>query len=245
VQRIGVDLERVGKAKRQRGLGTWVSTHRLRQVQSVREALTSARLFARVNPWSERSPREIETLLDLGVQVLMLPMFEGPDAVEQFSSAVSGRAEIVPLVETCSAARRVDEILAIDGVDEIHVGINDLALSLGVRNRFEVLCGAEIEWISDRAREAGVRLGIGALGRVRDTSVPIPSDLIYARLVELGAGAALIARTFAPAADAPGELAREVAASRERLDWWRAASAGRRLEAFHELRDALSRCASW
>src|SRR5687768_18349093 len=50
VDRIGVDLERLGKAERQRGLGTWISAHAEADLAALAPALTRAALFARVNP---------------------------------------------------------------------------------------------------------------------------------------------------------------------------------------------------
>src|SRR5436309_956040 len=64
VDRIGVDLERRGKAERQRGLGTWISPHTLGDLPAVAAALDRARLFARINPWGPGSEVEVEEVLD-------------------------------------------------------------------------------------------------------------------------------------------------------------------------------------
>ena len=66
--------------------------------------------------------------------------------------------------------------------------------------------------------DAGLPLGIGGIGRLGDTSVPVAPDLVYAQHARLGASAALIARSFL----APGiDLAAEVRRTRERLAYWR------------------------
>ena len=123
-----MDLETLGKHERQRGLGTWISPHTIERLPAVRERLSSARLFARVNPPHERTAAEVRMLLAHGVQVLMLPMFQTAEQVARFVALVDGRAEVVLLLETPAAAREVERIVAVPGVREIHVGINDLAL---------------------------------------------------------------------------------------------------------------------
>ena len=55
VDRIGIDLETLGKAERQRGLGTLVSTHRMEDLASMRRAVTRGERFGRVNPLHDGS----------------------------------------------------------------------------------------------------------------------------------------------------------------------------------------------
>src|SRR5512139_1851864 len=74
VERVGVDLERIGKADRQRGLGTWISPHRTEDLDALGAALERAELFARVNPLHPGSGREVAEVVGRGARVLMLPM---------------------------------------------------------------------------------------------------------------------------------------------------------------------------
>src|SRR5687768_9392665 len=107
----------------------------------------------------------------------MLPMFRSGVEVERFVGAADGRAEIVLLLETREAADRIEEIAGVEGVDEVHVGIN--ALALGMRSRFEVYDSPLVERASRVVRAAGLRFGIGGIGRVGDGSLPLPSELLY------------------------------------------------------------------
>src|SRR4051794_12548406 len=59
VDRVGVDLERLGKAERQRGLGTWISPHTVEDAVQVGGVLERAALFARTEPLTERTPLEV------------------------------------------------------------------------------------------------------------------------------------------------------------------------------------------
>lgn len=243
IDRVGVDLESHGKRERQAGLGTWVSTHRIERLPAVRGALARACLFARVNPVSADTPEEVERLIGFGVKVLMLPMFRSAEEVAWFAEVVDGRAAVVPLLETQAAARDIASVASVEGVREIHVGVNDLALDLGMPNRFAVLDCELVERVSAHVRQAGLRFGVGGIGRVDDAGLPISSDLIYAQYPRLGATAALISRAFTgPGA---GDLGAEVARSRARLARWYAASQIELREAHRAFRSALERCTSW
>ena len=100
------------------------------------------------------------------------------------------------LVETAEALRRLPELVAVDGVDEVHIGLNDLALSLGVRNRWLALAGALAVEAGAVVRAHGKRFGLGAVGRPSDRGLPVPVDLVYAQYARTGATAALLSRSF-------------------------------------------------
>ena len=224
IDRIGLDLEIHGKLERQpRGLGTWISPHRADRLPQLREAIDRADLFCRVNPINPGSRDEIEEVLDYGVEVLMLPMFTTAEEVATFVDHVDGRARCVLLLENTTAADRVDEIVRVPGVDEVHVGLNDLTLSLGdpARNRFAVLADDLMERIADAVHAAGLRFGVGGVGRVHSEGQTIPGDLIHAQYPRLGASAALIARSFLRPDSQPVDLPSEIRMLRQRLEWWR------------------------
>lgn len=219
IDRIGPDFERLRKASRQRDLGYRLSEHRLEQLPAIRAALRNAQLFVRTNPLNAGSAQEVEQLIAAGVEVLMLPMFTSPEEVQDFVCIVSGRARVVLLLEQIAAVERLGEIVTVEGVDEVHVGLNDLALSIGAANRFALLAMPLMASIAARVHAAELPLGLGGLGRIGDTSVPVPPDLLYAQHARLGSSAAIIARSFLAQG---GDLAVEVRRARERLAYWHA-----------------------
>ena len=236
MDRIGLDLERRGKAERQRGLKTWISPHRRADLGAVGAALRHAELFARTDPLHPGTADEVDALVAAGATVLMLPMFTSAGEVARFVAAVDGRATVVLLLETAQAAARAGEIAAVDGVDEVHVGLNDLTLSLGLPNRFTTLASPLLADVADAVHAAGCPLGVGGLACPDERGLPIPSDLVYASLARLGATGALLARSFlrgATAADLPS-CVRQV---RERMDDWRC----RGDDELAEAREALRR----
>ena len=136
-----------------------------------------------------------------GARVVMLPMVATAAEAGRFVELVRGRARVVLLVETAAALAAVADLAAVSGVDEIHVGLNDLALSLGLASRWQVLAGDRLLDAARAVHAAGRRFGFGGIGGVLDDALPIPADLIYAEYARVGATAALVARAFPTTGD--------------------------------------------
>ncbi len=225
VNRIGVDLESIGKQDRQDPRKAWLSNHRADQLPGVRESLQDALLFARTNPFGLHTRGEVESLLDLGVRVLMLPYFSRPAELEAFVDLVAGRALVSALVETRSAAERIEQLVRIPGVDEIHVGLNDLHLQLGLSNHFHVLALPLFERVARSVREAGIPFGFGGVARVSDALLPVPSTMVLAQFPYFGADRALVSRAFLGAAPDEIDFEREIRRVRRTLSDWAGRSA--------------------
>ena len=220
IDRIGLDLEKIGKAERQGHLSTWISDHEEYQLPKLRRALNRAKLFARTNPIHPDSGAEIERLLQAGVEVLMLPMFHSVWEAEDFVEMIAGRAEVSLLLETATAAARVEQIVKIPGIDEIHIGLNDLYLSLQLSNHFELLGSQLMEMLSAIICKAGIPFGFGGVGRVADERLPMPSDLVYAQYPRLNGNRALVSRVFTSPDYTALDLEYEVQRFRDRMDIW-------------------------
>ena len=219
IDRIGVDLDRLGKAERQRGQATWISPHLEEALSELRPELASAALFARVDPLNPASGRQVEEVIERGAEVLMLPMVATPEEAAAFAELVGGRAAVVLLVERIEALDRLPEMAAVDGVDEIHLGLNDLAMSLGLPNRWLVLAGDVAAEAAATTLAAGLRFGLGGIGRADDPGLPVPPEVIYAEYARTGATGALISRSFLRGAE--HDLATEVRRARVALAAWR------------------------
>lgn len=224
VDRIGVDLEMLGKAERQAGQKTRLSGHTTEDLAVVAASLRRAELFVRVNPVNAGTSAEVEAVLSHGAQVLMLPYFRTAGEVETFVRLVDGRAAVMILVETASALVRIREILAVPGVQEVMVGLNDLRLELGVRNHFEVLVSPLMDAVASEVRKAKLPFSIGGVARVDDVSLPVSPDLILAQYARLGATGAWISRSFFEGVPADWDFGAAVASVRQRLTEWASAS---------------------
>jgi len=150
----------------------------------------------------------------------MLPNFSRVGEVEQYLRLVNGRAQVIPLLERVAILPDLPRLLDIAELEEIHLGLNDLSIDLGLPERLAALTSDFLSDISAAICEAGLRLGVGGIARAHDTHLPVPSDLVYGQFPRLGATAALISRSFAPEKLTPSELRREVTNARRRLQEW-------------------------
>lgn len=220
INRIGLDLELLGgKAVRQQNLNTWISDHKESQLLALRHALKKSKLFVRTNPPHPRLEEEIDRFIKAGAEVLMLPMFKTAEDAANFIKYIDGRAEVSLLIETAAAAVRIDEIIQLKGIDEIHIGLNDLHLDIGLKSHFELLRYQFMDTLSDIVHNADIPFGFGGIGRVKDDRLPIPADLIYSQYIRLRADRALVSRVFV-SDYTQLDLTQEVAAFRNRMDEW-------------------------
>ena len=240
INRIGLDLERMGKEYRQEAKKAWISDHQIFELEAVRDQLTQSALFVRTNPIYAGSRDEINYLIDQGVTVLMLPMFRTVKEAATFIEFVDGRAFVSLLVETAAAAIRLHEIIKLPGIGEIHFGLNDMYLDMKLANHFEVLTSGFLDRLTDIASTAGVPYGFAGIGRPNDSRLPIPSDLIYAQYPRLGATRALVARVFCTPDFRALNLTHEVSAARAMLDHWHQAGADQQAAALELLRTKVA-----
>ena len=194
VDRAFVDLETLGKAERQGHVAAHFTHHTLGEVGAYREATRDVELMVRTNPLHAGSGEELERVLEHGPDVLMLPMFREPREVERYLDLVSGRARVNLLVETPEATVRLCEILTVGPIDEVHVGLNDLHLAMGLDFMFELLAGGVVDMLAAVCGEAGVPIGVGGVARVDEGGVP--GRLVLGEHVRLGSSGVILSRTF-------------------------------------------------
>lgn len=203
VDRIWVDMEWIGKEDRQAGMNTVKSHHTIEDIVNLRPIVTSSTLMARINPIHSAtkeygdSREEIESTIAAGAEVIMLPMFKTVKEVEKFVEYVSGRVKTQLLVETKEAHQSIDKILEVPGIDEVHIGLNDLHLSYGQRFMFEPLSDGKVEAMADKLNERGIKFGIGGIARLGKGI--LPAEYVIAEHYRLGSSAAILSRSFCDA----------------------------------------------
>jgi hypothetical protein len=194
VDRIFIDLEILGKQERQGHLDTVISHHHLSDVTRVRAAVPAGQLLVRINPMHAQSHAEIDAVIAQGADILMLPMFRGPQEVAAFTQAVASRARTCLLAETVAAMQSLHECIEVPGVNEVHIGLNDWHLELGQHFMFEPLAQGLVDPLAAVLRKRGLAFGIGGLARVGEGL--LPAELLLAEHVRLGSTAAMLSRTF-------------------------------------------------
>lgn len=200
VDRVFLDMEYIGKAARQGGMDTVQSRHTLQDIRNIRDTLQTAELMVRCNPIHEKtadygdSQAEIDGIVESGAQVIMLPYFKTAAEVEKFVRLVDGRAKTFPLVETREAAESIDEILQVDGIDEIYVGLNDLSLSYGYRFMFQPLANGMVDQLAEKFHRKNLTFGFGGLASL--TGGMLPGSYVLKEHYRLGSSRVILARSF-------------------------------------------------
>lgn len=194
VDRIFYDLEWIGKNERQHGRNTVKSNNSIDDIPAVREVLKGAELLVRTNPIHAYSQVEIDKAILYGADVLMLPMVIDQHDVEQYVAMVGGRAKVCIMIETAAAMARLDKILAVPGVDELFIGLNDLHISMGLTFMFELLSDGLVEYIADKCNKVGMPFGFGGIARIGEGD--LLSDNILGEHVRLGSTSVILSRTF-------------------------------------------------
>lgn len=200
VDRIFVDMEYIGKDIRQGGMDTVQSHHTVEDVKKIKATVTGAQVMVRVNPMHEASEyytsseEEINAAIAAGADVLMLPYFKTAAEVREFIRLVAGRATTLPLVETPEAVACIDEILGLDGIDEIYVGLNDLSLGYGKKFMFELLADGTVEGLADKFKQKGIPFGFGGIAAVGQGM--LPGERVIAEHYRLGSTCAILSRSF-------------------------------------------------
>ncbi len=194
VDRIFVDLETIGKDKRQKGMDTVQSRHTIDDIRILRNCLSKAELLVRVNPIHENSKQEIDASIEAGADVLMLPFFQTAAQATQFVDMVHGRAKTCLLIETPESAACVDEILALEGVDEYFIGLNDLHLGYGMKFMFQLLADGTVDRLCEKFAKTGKPFGFGGIARVGMGQ--LPAEMILGEHVRLSSKMAILSRSF-------------------------------------------------
>lgn len=200
VDRIFVDLEYIGKKDRQGGMDTVQSYHTVEDIRLIRKSINKSQLLVRINPIHDASEQyissaeEIDQVVESGADIIMLPFFKTLQEVKTFLKLVDGRTKTMLLIETPEAVSIVDDILDLDGVDEVFVGLNDLSLGYGKRFMFELLADGTVEQLCTKFRLKGVPYGFGGIASIGKGM--LPAERVIAEHYRLGSTCTILSRSF-------------------------------------------------
>lgn len=195
IDRIWIDLEVLGKEERQKGLNTVKSKHSIEDIGAVSSVLSKSSLMVRINPWNDNSKVEIDNVIKAGAEIIMLPYWKTKNEVQSFIDCIDSRARTNLLLETKEAVECIDFILELDGIDEIHIGLNDLSISYGFSNMFEPYANGLLEQLSHKFKNKNIPFGIGGIGKIGGGFIPSPEQLL-AEQYRIGSTATILSRSF-------------------------------------------------
>lgn len=197
---IFVDMEFIGKNKRQGGLNTVQNHHSIEDIICIKRAIKKAKVIVRINPIHDAtsdyfsSEEEINASIKAGADILMLPFFHTCYEVSRFINLVDGRVKTCLLLETPEAASNIDKILEIKGIDMIHLGLNDLHLALGMKFMFELLANGTVDNICAKIKAKGIPFGFGGIASLNNGAVP--GSLILKEHYRIGSSMVIVSRSF-------------------------------------------------
>lgn len=199
VDRIWIDLEKEGKAERQKGRDSVKSNHTIEDIRSIAPLLSTSKLLVRINPLNRKSAEEIEAVIAAGADIIMLPMWKSAEEVGRFTNIVGKRCKTILLLETKEAEACLDEVLELYQAgnlmfDEIHVGLNDLHISYGLTFMFELLINGTVEKICRKIACTDIPYGFGGIAKIGEGD--IPAEKIILEHYRLHSTRAILSRTF-------------------------------------------------
>ncbi len=207
IDRIFIDLEINGKQKRQGHLDTVISTHSLDDIKKIKPILKNSKLLVRINPIYANSANEISISIENGANIIMLPMFKTVHEVQLFIDYVDKKAKTCLLLETCESLARIDDILEIEGIDEIHIGLNDLHLALGLDFMFELMGDGLLEYLASKIKAKNIPFGIGGVARMDEGM--LQGNIIIKEHTRLGSSMVILSRTFKKGLDTNKSIIKE------------------------------------
>lgn len=190
VDSVIVDWENQGKYERQKNYDTEINHHSLEQLSALTSGLKIP-VTVRVNglPFGEK---EIETAIDHGARIIMLPMARSPRDVEKFLGQVRGRAQTLIQIETAELAEQCAGLAGM-AWDYAFIGLNDLMISRGGHWLWEPLYDGTVEKIFQAL--PGRRLGFGGVTAIGGGH-PLPFVELLREFARLNAGFSFMRRTF-------------------------------------------------
>lgn len=203
VDRIFIDMEYIGKDERQAGMDTVKSHHTISDIKKIRPIINNAELLVRVNPIHKKtndycsSFEEINHVIDAGADIIMLPMFRNAQEVKEFLSIVDHRVKTILLLENKDAVDNLEDILKLEGIDEVHIGLNDLHISYKKKFMFELLTDGTVKKICKTLKNKEIPFGFGGIARIGHGA--LPAEYIIPEHYALGSQMVILSRSFCDA----------------------------------------------
>lgn len=198
VNRVWIDLEKLGKAERQKG-DTVKSNHQISDISKIKPILKNSSLLVRINPINSNTRLEIDRVIENGADIIMLPFYKTTDEVKIFLSLVNGRVKTCLLLETKEAHKCLLDTMELSGIDEFHVGLNDLHLSYNKQFMFELLIDGTVEDIVSKIKGKNIPFGFGGIARLN--SGLVPAEYIISEHYRLGSTRVILSRSFCNSQD--------------------------------------------
>ena len=193
VDTIFVDLEIIGKEKRQGHTSSLISRHTKEDISNMRPIVRRNKLGVRMNPIHQNSLNEINSVIKRGADVLMLPMFKKVNEVNTFLELVNDRCKVDLLFETVESIKNIEKF-PLSKIRNIHFGINDLSLELNLPHLYYCFFEEIFLKAASFLKNSNKEFGIGGIGSIN--AKPIDPGLILNANNTLNSNRLILSRSF-------------------------------------------------
>lgn len=190
---IFVDMEYIGKSKRQPG-DSVKNFHTVDDVILIKKNSNPKNLLVRINPYGEYTKTEIDAVIAAGATHIMLPMISSLKEITEVSKYIRKRAALVPLIETVFSIQNIEQIIERAEPEFIFFGLNDLYRELELGFMFEVLAMNLLDHPANVCKKHNIKFGFGGVSKF-DYGL-LNSKLILNEHIRLGSTYVILSRDF-------------------------------------------------
>lgn len=196
---VMIDLETIGKQERQSSWKTHISDgDGLSLIKAIDKHMASE-ILVRTEPYFENYSNHISQLYELGVRKFMIPYFSDEETVRKMLGEIPLDCHIVLLFETIRSIMRFENILQIcgDRSFSVHVGLNDLSITLDVReNMFEPLLSGILNHFCHSMVIKKIDFGIGGIAQMGFNKGLYSPEFLLSTYKSKGANWVILNRSF-------------------------------------------------
>lgn len=193
VDLIFIDMEYIGKSKRQPG-DSVKNFHTVDDVISIKKHSNPKNLLVRINPYGEHTKAEIDSVVEAGATHIMLPMISSLKEVTEVSKYIKKRVAFVPLIETVYSLKNLEQIIEWVEPEFIFFGLNDLYRELELGFIFGILAMNLLDHPANICKKHNIKFGFGGISKF-DYGL-LNSRLILNEHIRLGSSYVILSRDF-------------------------------------------------
>jgi len=186
-----VDWESNSKKDRQKGYDMEINRQTRADLVAM-AVISSITVWCRLNSFGPWTREEVESALDAGASVLLLPMIRSSWEVEKFLRYCNGRCRVGVLIETREACQDACNIAALP-LDVVYIGLNDLMISLGTKSIFSALDSGVVDKLRPFFKVS--LFGFGGV-TVLDQGSPLPCRVFMQEMARLEMTMTFLRRSF-------------------------------------------------
>jgi hypothetical protein len=97
-------------------------------------------------------------------------------------------------LETIDGVNLLEDLLKINEIDYIHIGLNDLHLEMKKTFMFELLADGTVDSIVEKIKTSKIPYGFGGVARIGEGL--LPAENILAEHYRLGSSMVILSRSF-------------------------------------------------